>query len=397
MSAVQLFLNAKRARHFDGRHPWVLQDSVIEPTVALEAGQTVELLNTNGSWIGRGVYNPNSRIRVRLYQWRPEQQLDESWLTEQLHQAHALRKQWMQQIGEQQAFRLINSEGDGLGGLIIDRFADYFIIQINSLAMFNWRETVLEWLQKEFEPRGIRIVVDRKIAKQEGLETVSDWVIGQPPESALQIEENGVALEMDLRDAQKTGYYLDQRSNRMRVAQWIPAGRMLDVCCYQGGFALAAFKTGKLTEAVAVDSSAKALEQAARNAERNGSSNIHFERGDCFKVLSDLEENGAAFESVVLDPPKMASNKHQLTSALRAYHRLNLSAVNLLKPGGILASCSCSGSVLRDDLVGVLSSVAKRTRRRIQVLEPRGADADHPYDVNCPETDYLKCLICRVE
>lgn len=395
MAAVQIFLDSKRARQFDGRHPWVMQHAVVEPTVPVSPGETVELMNINGSWIGRGIYNPKSRIRIRLYQWRPDETLDDAWLRTQLDRALQLRQSLVQQRGPLDAYRLVNSEGDGLGGLIIDRFQDYYVVQFNALSMFHWKDVVLQWLNEHLQPAGIRVVVDDRVAKQEGLEPMSDWTEGRPPESALTIQEQDVKLTINLQEAQKTGYYLDQRANREQTARWINPGRMLDVCSYHGGFALAALKNGAATEAVCIDSSAKALGYAETNAQQNEVA-LDLRQGDCFDLLKELHGK-ETFESVVLDPPKMASNRNQLTSALRAYHRLNLSAVQLLNPGGTLVSCSCSGRVLKDDLVGILSSVSKRTRRRIQILEARGADADHPYDVNCPETDYLKCLICRVE
>jgi 23S rRNA (cytosine1962-C5)-methyltransferase len=209
--------------------------------------------------------------------------------------------------------------------------------------------------------------------------------------------EHGIDLQLDLLTGQKTGYYLDQRSNRLQAAKWFPEGKLLDVCCYQGGFALAACKHGQVSEVLAIDSSERSLEIARANALQNGCSQIEFQQADCFDFLQQAVQEKMQFDGIVLDPPRMAGTRQQLSSALRAYHRLNLSAVNLLRPGGILVSCSCSGRVPREDFVGVLSSVAKRTRRRIQVLEFLRADFDHPFDVNCPETDYLKCLICRVE
>ena len=396
MPIPQLFLDSKRAKQFDGRHPWVMQHAVVDPTVPLAAGSIVDLLNTNGSWIGRGVYNPNSKIRVRLYQWQNEQALDQTWIAAQLKHAAALREHWMKQNEYLNALRLVNSEGDGLGGLVVDRFGDYFVVQINSLAMFGWRETILDWLEG-YSPQAVRLVVDEKTAKLEGLEASSAWVRGSEPKDPISVSENDIRLSIDLQAGQKTGYYLDQRRNRQRAARWIPEGRLLDVCCYHGGFFLAAAKTGKIREIVAVDSSERALAVAQKNATENEINAIEYRQQDCFDALKQLKTEGQLFNSIVLDPPKMASNRRQVSSALRAYYRLNLSAVELLAKDGILVTCSCSGSVFEEDLVGVLSAASKRTRRQIQIVETLGADFDHPYDSNCPETDYLKCLICRVQ
>lgn len=392
----QLFLNSKQAKYFDGRHPWVLQRSIVEPTVELEAGQVVELIQPNGSWIGRGIYNPNSRIRVRLYQWDRELKLDVGWLQTEIDRAIDLRLTWMRTHGQLDAVRLVNSEGDGLSGLIVDRFSDYIVVQLTSWAMLQWRDEIVQWLANRLQPKGIYVAMEPATAKQEGAEQIGEWQFGTGPESAVEIEEGGVQLKIDLDGGQKTGYYLDQRANRIAAANWFHDGSLLDVCCYQGGFSLAALKSNSKLSVLAVDSSEKALATARENMLRNGLEQFEFQKADCFSFLQKAADEGRQFDNIVLDPPRMASTRHQITPALRAYHRLNLSAVRLLRPGGMLVTCSCSGRVSREEFWGVLSSVAKRSRRNIQVIEARGADCDHPIDVNCRESDYLKCFICRV-
>jgi 23S rRNA (cytosine1962-C5)-methyltransferase len=392
---VELILNSKKKHSFDGFHPWVLEHSLIEPTLGPVAGQTVDLVTANGHWIGRGIYNPNSRIRVRLYQWQQGQELDEVWLAQQLLTAVEMRRQWMNRHGTIDAVRWVNSEGDGLSGLIIDQFADYIIVQINALAMLAWEAAIIEWLRKHLGALAICVRIDGSTANSEGILAREEWVVGQAPEQLVQLSEGPVKLLVDLSQGQKTGYYLDQRSNRQRAAQWIGPGPMLDVCCYLGGFSLTAGLIAKPVSITAVDSSLKMLEQADRNAKLN-QLEIDFVQADCFDYLAELAGAGAQFETIILDPPKMASSRQQIQAALRAYHRLNLSAVNLLQPGGMLITCSCSGRVSRDDFRGVLAAVAQRSRRSIQILETLGADFDHPIQVHCPETEYLKCFICRV-
>ena len=397
MSSVpQLVLDSKKSRHFDGRHPWVLANSIQEPKTEIEAGQVVELLQPNGSWIGRGVYNPNSRVRLRLLQWQPEQELNNEWICHQLSSALQLRKDRERTSGELEALRLVNSEGDGLSGLVVDRFANYLVVQFTSLAMLKWREQILDWLQHNIAPDNILCVMDENAAKQEGTEPFSIWQQEGKGSTVASFREHDVELTVDLKAAQKTGYYLDQRSNRLQAALAMQAGSLLDVCCYQAGFSLVAAKHAQIDRIVAVDSSQRALEAAEQHAARNAVKGIEFQKADCFDYLQQLVQDKQTFDNIVLDPPRMAGHRSQINSALRAYHRLNLSAVNLLRPGGTLVTCSCSGRVFREDFWGVLSSVAKRSRRRIQVIEGRGADFDHPIDVNCPESDYLKCFICRV-
>lgn len=393
----QVFLNVKKAKNFKGYHPWVLDRSVVEPSAAIEAGQIVELVHADGRWIGRGVYNPHSRIRLRLYQWDQAQQLDADWCIAQLARAVQLRERWTQAHGQAlDAVRLVNSEGDGLSGLVVDRFGDYIVVQITALAMLEWLEPIANWLMENLQPAGILLRMDPRTASSEGMSVRDEVLRGDPPTQPVEIQEHGVSFQLDLQTGQKTGYYLDQRANRLHAARWIPSGSMLDVCCYEGGFSLTAARWAKPEKITAVDSSARALEHAAANARRNGFENIDFVQADCFDYLEKLASEKQKFQSVVLDPPRMASSRNQVPAALRAYHRLNLSAVNLLEPEGILVTCSCSGRVSRDDFAGVLASVARRTGRSLQIIESHRADFDHPVDASCLETEYLKCFICRV-
>ncbi len=392
----QLFLNTRKAGSFLGQHPWVLEKSVVDPTVPLEPGTIVDLMHPKGHWIGRGVYNPLSRIRVRLYQWDQSSELDEAWLRGQLDQAVQMRDLWQQTHGGLDAVRLVNSEGDGLSGLVIDRFQTYIVVQFSAIAMQRWSNVIVDWLQQRFHPSAIFLRTDQKTAANEGTED-RDEVIGTLPEQPIEMTECGVRIQLDLASGQKTGYYLDQRANRVRAAHWVQSGAMLDVCSYLGGFSLAACRWGKPTSVLALDSSKRALEQAQINARLNGFDQIRFEQADCFERLGQMQQSGERFQTIVLDPPRMASNRGNVAAALRAYHRLNSLALELLLPGGILITCSCSGRVSREEFAGVLAAVASRQRRSVQIIESLGADFDHPIATNCPESEYLKCFICRTK
>ncbi len=392
----QLYLNPKKARFFTGHHPWVLSHSVTEPTAPIEPGSVVELLMPSGQWIGRGIYNRASRIRIRLYQWDSEAELNTQWVLDRLASAVGMRQSYVRQRGRLDAVRLVNSEGDGLSGLIVDQFGPYLVVQVTALAITKWLDEIIDWLDETLSPAGIIVRIDEKTAANEGLTPQSEAKRGSLPDGVFEITDDGIRLGIDLTTSQKTGYYLDQRANRHRAARWITSGSMLDVCTYIGGFSLAACKWGTPEKIRAIDSSAAALEQAQRNAELNGFDKIEFVKADCFDYMEQLSRGEERFQTVVLDPPRMAGNRNQLPSALRAYHRLNFSAVNVLNPGGILVTCSCSGRVTRADFAGMLASVSKRTKRPIQILESYGADFDHPIDVNCPESEYLKFYICRV-
>jgi 23S rRNA (cytosine1962-C5)-methyltransferase len=321
--------------------------------------------------------------------------LDEAWIVSRIEKAYQLRLAAMRDEPMIDAIRLVNSEGDGLSGLIVDRFGDYLVIQVTALAMQLWLDAIVQWYQDKLQPQGILLRMDARTAANEGMEEASQVLAGHEPEHPVEIMENGVRIRLDLMGGQKTGYYLDQRANRTRAARWTGDGPMLDVCSYLGGFALAAARWAKPTSITAIDSSARALEHARENAVLNGCTNIEFVQGDAFDALDALGKQERRFQTVVLDPPRMASNRHQVTAALRAYHRLNLAALNLLTPGGVLITCSCSGRISRQDFIGMLGSVAVRARRSLQVVESLGADFDHPIDTNCPEGEYLKCMICR--
>jgi 23S rRNA (cytosine1962-C5)-methyltransferase len=214
-------------------------------------------------------------------------------------------------------------------------------------------------------------------------------------DSTVWYQHNGLEMAIDLQDGQKTGGYLDQQLNHAAAANYMADRRVLDVCTYTGGFALAAARAGA-KHVVALDSSERALEIAKRNAERNQLSNIQFDQGDCFDDLKERRERGETFDAIILDPPRFAGSRNQTNAALRAYTRLNASAVDLLPPGGILVTCSCSGRVSRADFLNMLVDVGRKRGRDLVVLESRGPSPDHVFAVSCPESDYLKCIIVQV-
>lgn len=395
-SYPQLFLNTTKTGSFQGQHPWVLERSVIEPTAPLEPGCIVDLVHPKGHLIGRGVYNPQSRIRVRLYQWSPTVDLDHTWLFQQLEYAVAMREAWMRSHQPLDAVRLVNSEGDGLSGLVVDKFGPYVVIQCSSLLMHQWSDAIAHWFQTRYSPAAIALRNDAKTTASEGLSERDDW-LGKAPTEPIELSDNGVRIRLGLAHGQKTGYYLDQRANRLLAARWVQAGPMLDVCTYLGGFSLAACRWGQPTSVLAIDSSQRALDQASANAALNGFKQIAFEQADCFDRLHALVQAGEHFQTIMLDPPRMASNRGNVAAALRAYHRLNSLAFQLLSPGGILVTCSCSGRVGRADFLGVVAAAAAQQKRSVQILANLGADFDHPVAANCPETEYLKCLICRAQ
>jgi 23S rRNA (cytosine1962-C5)-methyltransferase len=394
-TAIQL--HPSRKKHRLGRHPWILASSIVEPKDPPKLGEVVDLLHTDGRWIGKGLYNPHSRIRIRMLSWDANETIDDQWLAARLDRAFDLRQNMPGAAGLD-AVRLIFSEADFLGGYIVDRFGPHMVIQVTASAVLPWLDQVTQRLKERYSPESISLVIDDRTAKSEGIEPQSRVLEGALPNAPFEIRENGLRWTIDLREGQKTGYYLDQRDNRLAAAEWTPPGAsVLDVCTYAGGFALTIARHAQPSKVTAVDSSAKALEWARSNADRNGlSHSIEWEQADFYDALSRRLESKDQFDVIVLDPPRMAGSRDQVARALAAYHRLNYLACRILKPGGILVTCSCSGRVARGDFLDMLHGVAVRVRRDLQILENRGASPDHPTSIHCPETDYLKCIIARV-
>ena len=391
-----VFVKPKRARPFFGRHPWVLESAVLRVEGDPAAGDVVDLVTHDGQFIGRGLFNPASRLRVRLYGFSADEPLDGSFWETRLEAAVALRRQ-LGLLGSRSACRLVNSEGDGISGLIVDRYADFLAVQPTALAVGERLEPICDVLQQLLQPRGILLRgAERGLGKLEGLHLADRQLRGTGPEGPVFIEEHGLKFGIDLAEGQKTGSYLDQRENRQAVARYAAGRRVLDMFCYGGGFGVAAAVSGKATAVLSVDSSAKAVALARANAQLNAATTMLVEQADAFEKLAALREAGDRFGMVVLDPPKFARSRASASDALRAYHRINRLAVELLEPGGTLVTCSCSGAISREDFMMMLSGVAERSNRMLQLLECRGAAADHPVNLHCLEGEYLKCVIARV-
>jgi len=394
---ARVILRSGRAKPFFGRHPWVLASAIERVEGSPADGDVVELVTQTGHFVARGIWNGRSRIRVRLYTWRPEQPLDEAFWRHRLEEAVRLRN-LLGYTGPNEAARLVYSEADGLSGLIVDRYGPYLVVQVTAAAMAQRLQLVVDWLVQNLQPAGILLRSEPATLRAEGLR-LEDWedkvLWGQVPQEPIEIWEYGVRYLVDLVGGQKTGFYLDQRENRQAAAQYARGRHVLDMFCYTGGFALAAARAGA-ESVLGIDDSQKAVQLAQANAQLNGLQNVQFAQGDCFKTMERFLAENRRFGCVVLDPPRFARSRRSLPRALRAYHWLNRLGVELLQPGGILVTCSCSGHVSRQDFLEMLMGVSEKSARPIQILEHRGAAPDHPVLATCQETDYLKCFICRV-
>ncbi len=398
---VTLRLKPSRQFPFLARHPWVQAHALADTGEALVSGQVVELVDHDGNWVARGLVNPHSRLRVRLYAYEAETVIDESLWKSRIDAAIA-RRRLVAPHDDLGAERLVFSESDLISGLIVDRYADHLSVQFTAGALLRYREAILTHLKNALGITQTTVRIDEKTAKFEGISGSEEGLDGAstgndaPAAEPVRYRQNGLELGVDLRSGQKTGGYLDQRLNHVAAAGYLHGRRVLDVCCYTGGFGLVAAKAGA-AHVVGLDSSESALAAAQENADRNGIVNIEFTRGDCFDELKRRGESGEKFDAVILDPPRFAGSRHQVEAAIRAYGRLNSLAIDLLPPGGVLVTCSCSGRVSRAEFEDMLADVGRRRRRDLIVLESRGPAPDHPVAIACPESDYLKCVIAQVQ
>jgi 23S rRNA (cytosine1962-C5)-methyltransferase len=392
----RVILLPRRARPFFARHPWVFDTSIERVEGDPPPGAEVVLLSAEGKYVGRGLYNPASTIRVRLYRW-DEGPLDEAFWNSRLESAIRLRTTVLPLDGsEDAACRLVFSESDGLSGLTVDRYARWLVAQFTSLALYERREMLLRVLAERTSVEGIVARTERGIASREGLQAGEVQLIGSVPDGPVEIVEHALRYRLDLRAGQKTGFYLDQRDNRAAVATYCRGRRVLDLFCFTGAFSLSAIRHGAASEAIGIDTSAPAIERACEHAAINGIDRARFEAGDVLETLARLRAEGQQFDAVICDPPKYARQAKDVEHALKGYLRLNRAALDVLAPDGILVSCSCSGLVGRELFADLLGQVAEQSGRPIQILEQRGQAPDHPVSASCLETEYLKCMICRV-
>lgn len=394
MTAI-VHLKTKRAKPFFAQHPWVYPGAIDRVEGDPADGAEVELVSSAGDFIARGYYNSQSKLRVRLYSWEPSETLDADFFRRRIKRALRLRRETLHLGGPGQACRLLFSEADGLSGLIVDQYDRWLVVQFTSLALGQRRDVLADLLQELTGAEGIYLRTERGIGQLEGLQAQDSLLRGRVPAEPITIEEHGLRFLVRLTEGQKTGFYLDQRDNRRAVATLAKGRRVLDAFCYSGGFGLHASRAGAAS-VLGLDVSEPALDLARQNAQLNGLANLEFRRGDVFSLLDDLAAAGETFGLIILDPPKFARAGSAVDDALRGYRHLYSQALRLLGEDGILVACCCSGLIPRDMLHDLLAQVAVQARKSLQILETRGPSPDHPVAANCPETQYLKCVICRV-
>lgn len=383
-------LKPGRAKPFWYGHPWVFSEAIASLEGDPAPGDILDLCDERGRAIARGFYNPRSQIRLRLIA-RPHEEINAAFWKKSLSRAVSLRRDLLQLPNSQtDAFRLVNSEGDGLSGLTIDRFGDVLVVQITSLGLRNHAEEIYDALEDLLAPRAILEAAAPNPQSLEGFSVSPGLRRGSLPEAPLIIRENGIRYRLDLISGQKTGFYCDQRENRKRVESLARDRRVLDAFSFTGGFALSCLKGGA-KEVTLLDASERALSLAEANLELNGFSG-RLVQGDALRFLEICQER---FDLIILDPPKFAQKTRDKPQALKGYRRLNALGLGLLAPDGILVTCSCSGLVSEEEFLRALGEAAYDAGRSLEVLSVSFAGPDHPIRLPCVEGRYLKCVIAR--
>lgn len=390
-------LKPHREESLLGGHLWIFSGALQQPPHWIEAGGLVDVKSAKGQFVARGYYNPNTDIAIRILTHNSEEAIDAAFLRQRIRGALELRQAFDPALTN--TYRLVHSEGDGLPGLVVDRYADVLVAQIQTAGMEKQRLTVINALMQETGVQGLLLRNDSQARRREGLEVEEPVVVAGEVPPRVTVRENGIQFSVDCWQGQKTGLFLDQRDKREALRKYARGKkRVLNCFSYTGGFSVYAALTSETTHVTSVDVSAPAIEAARHHFILNGlEPDQHtFVTGDVFDYLEQAQINGEQFDVVVLDPPAFAKTQSARTQALKAYRRLNTLGMQILRSGGILLSCSCSGVIGMDDLLGVLSQSAQRLHRTVQLLESYTHGVDHPIHLAMPETIYLKSIFCRV-
>ena len=379
----EAILKPRGFSRLESGHPWIFKSDV-EPVDA-ENGTIVDVV-AKGRFLGQAFYSQHSEITLRLLS---RGALAESWLVDRIEAAIHFREET---LGLSGACRLVHGESDGLPGLIVDRYGDVLVLQILAAAMETRTGAIVDALVNRLKPRAVLARNDVKVREREGLPRETKTLWGEVPEAVV-IQEGSVTLSVDLINGQKTGTFLDQSANHLLFGK-LAHGRVLDAFCHDGGFGLQAARNTAVKEVVAVDISAEALVRAQANAGLNGLT-IQTLEANVFDFLTDEVAEGTRFDAIALDPPAFAKTKSARDAAWRGYKEINRRALQLLEPGGLLLTCSCSYHVSEEDFEAVVASAAADSGITAQVIERRSQAPDHPVRLGMPESRYLKALVIR--
>jgi len=373
-------------------HPWIFQKMVEKPDPRPKPGSIVDIIDREGTFAGRGFYNGHSRIALRVLTANASEAVDEAFFARRIADAVRLRRDLLKLDAVTDAYRVIHSEGDGLSGLVLDRFADTLVIEYFSAGMFKQRDLIKRCLLEHFPEAQFYAFAEDHVQKQESFDLAHP-----PPPPPTVIHEHGVKFQAAPGSKHKTGFFADQRDNRKYLTEFCAGARVLDLCCNSGGFGIYAKTIGAAREVTGVDLDEEILGIAEQNARLN-KAKVKFIQADIFHWLRDTASNpDKRYDVVVLDPAKMTRDREQVIPALKKYLDMNKLALGAVKPGGVFLSCSCTGLVSEEQFLDMLRRAAFYANRTLQVLKVSGAGPDHPWQAHVQESRYLKAAFCRVE
>ncbi len=390
----KLILKSGRERSLLRKHPWVFSGAVKQLEGKPKNGETLDVISSDGSFLGRGAYSPHSQIRLRIWSFADEI-IDEAFFKQRIHAALSLRDS-LDITSQSNAYRLIAAESDGLPGLTVDRYTDTLVCQFLSSGVEYWKASIVKELQTI---KGIKSIYERSdanVRKKEGLEPLRQLLWGKEPDDFIEINEQGLKFLVDVKEGHKTGFYLDQRKNRQRVLEHSQNADVLNCFAYTGGFGLAALKGGA-SHVTNLEDVAGLIEVMNKNCDLNGFAAARYtnQKADVFKQLRNYQKEGTSFDLIVLDPPKFAESQAHLAKASRGYKDINRLAFHLLRPGGLLFTFSCSGLMKQDLFQKIVSDAALDAERDVQVLDFLMQSPDHPIKLAIPESFYLKGLLVK--
>lgn len=396
MIRARIVLAPGREKSLHRRHPWVFSGAIARIEGDPPTGATVDIVDSRSRWIARGAWSPRSQIAARVWSFDPEEAIDAAFFRRRLQRALATRQRDPAR-SDGNAGRLVNAESDGLPGVIVDRYADWLVCQFGSAGAEHWRDTLVGELIALLPCRGIFERSDLDVRAKEGLEERSGVLHGEAPPELVEIHQHDGRFLVDLRHGHKTGFYLDQRDNRRLLAAYCADAEVLNAFCYSGAFAVTALRAGA-RHVTNIDSAAAALELAGRNLALNGCPDDRYSlvEANVFQELRRLRAEDRRFDLIVLDPPRFVDSRARLNRAARGYKDINLLACQLLRPGGVLVTFSCSGLLEPALFQKIVADAALDAGREAQILHRLAQAADHPVLLSFPEGAYLKGLICRV-
>jgi len=393
MSSIELKPGRERPVH--NRHPWIFSGAIARGPSA--DADEVEIYSHDGEWLARGLWSPQSQIRARIMTWKYDEPIDGLYFRRRIANALSMRLKHPA-YNDANAMRIVHGESDLIPGLIIDRYGDYVSVQLLTRGIDERRADIVQAIVDLMQPKGIFDRSDPEMRMLEGLSSSHGVLWGEaPPETMVINHPTGLRETLDLDNGQKTGGYLDQALNRIAVAAYANGADVLDCFCYTGGFSVAA-ALGGARSITAVDGSAMALDALQNDIKLNGAGSTPLEivEADVFKLLRKYRDEERRFDMIILDPPKFAHSQAQVDRATHGYKDINLLAMKLLRPGGLLATYSCSGLVSPDLFQKVIFGASVDAQRDVQVIERHTQAPDHPVLLSFPEGEYLKGLVCRV-